>query len=145
MTDTQSGLLTGFWPLVRRDVTLALKNSGAIGTALGFYLIVVAILPLGLGPDLNLLARIAPGVLWIALLLAVLLTLDRIFHADREDGTLEIIATGPLPLELVAAAKALAHWLTSAATQICSTPPIVASWMLISWLASHPKRGPRPS
>ena len=114
--------MSAFWSLVRRDVTLALKNSGSIGTALGFYLVVVAILPLGLGPDLNLLSRVAPGVLWVALLLAVLLTLDRIFHADREDGTLEIIAAGPLPLELIAAAKAFAHWLTSALPLVVCTP-----------------------
>lgn len=116
--------MTGFWTLVRRDTRLALKDSGAIGTALGFYLIVVAILPLGLGPDLNLLSRIAPGVLWIALLLAVLLTLDRIFHADHEDGTLDLIATGSLPLELVAAAKALAHWFTCVVPLIVCAPAL---------------------
>ena len=128
-------LMTGFWPLVRRDVALAVENSGAIGTALGFYVIVVAILPLGLGPDLNLLSRIAPGVLWIALLLAVLLTLDRIFHADREDGSLEIIAAGPLPLELVTAAKALAHWLTCAVPLVLATP--LLGLMLNLDLAAH--------
>ena len=117
-----TSIWTAFWCLVRRDVGLGFKTSGTIGTALGFYTIVVSILPLGLGPDLNLLSRIAPGVLWIALLLAVLLTLDRIFHADREDGTLELIATGPLPLELVAAAKALAHWLTSAVPLVACAP-----------------------
>jgi heme exporter protein B len=128
-------LTQAFWALVRRDVGLALKNSGAIGTALGFYLIVVAILPLGLGPDLNLLSRLAPGLLWVALLLSVLLTLDRIYHADREDGTLEIIATGPLPLELVAAAKGLAHWLTSAVPLVIATP--VLGLLLNLDLAGH--------
>lgn len=103
-----------FWELLARDVRLAVREGGAIGTALGFYLMVVAILPLGLGPDLNLLSRIAPGVLWIALLLSALLSADRIFHADHEDGTLEAITLGPLPLELVAVAKACAHWLTTA-------------------------------
>jgi heme exporter protein B len=103
-----------FWQLLARDVRLAIREGGAIGTALGFYLMVVAILPLGLGPDLNLLSRIAPGVLWIALLLSALLSADRIFHADHEDGTLEALSLGPLPLELVAAAKASAHWLTTA-------------------------------
>ncbi len=103
-----------FRDLLARDVRLALREGGAIGTALGFYLMVVAILPLGLGPDLNLLSRIAPGVLWIALLLSALLSSDRIFHADHEDGTLEALALGPLPLELVAVAKASAHWLTTA-------------------------------
>ncbi len=103
-----------FLKLLFRDVRLALREGGAIGTALGFYLMVVAILPLGLGPDLKLLSRIAPGVLWIALLLSALLSADRIFHADHEDGTLEALSLGPLPLELVALAKACAHWLTTA-------------------------------
>jgi heme exporter protein B len=102
-----------FWVLIRRDLRLAVREGGAVGTALGFFLIVVSLMPLGLGPDLNLLARIAAGVLWIALLLAALLSLNRIFESDYEDGTLEVLAIGPLPLELVAAAKALAHWITT--------------------------------
>ena len=69
--------------LLARDVKLAFREGGAIGTALGFYLVVIAIAPLGLGPDLNLLARIAPGLLWVALLLAALLSADRIFHNER--------------------------------------------------------------
>ena len=99
--------------LLTRDLTLAIREGGALGTALGFNLMVVALLPLGLGPDLNLLARIAAGLLWIALLLAALLSLPRIFEADFEDGTLEVLATGPLPLEMVAATKCLAHWITT--------------------------------
>jgi heme exporter protein B len=99
--------------LLLRDVRLAFREGGAIGTALGFYLVVVAITPLGLGPDLNLLSRIAPGMLWIALLLASLLSADRIFHNDYEDGALDTLALGPLPLPLVAAVKSLSHWLTT--------------------------------
>jgi heme exporter protein B len=99
--------------LLKRDVTLSWREGGAIGVALGFYLVVVAITPLGLGPDLNLLARIAPGILWIALLLAALLSADRIFHNDYEDGALDVLMTGPLPLPLVAAVKCFAHWLTT--------------------------------
>jgi heme exporter protein B len=102
-----------FWTLVRRDLRLAVREGGAIGTALGFFLIVVSLMPLGLGPDLNLLARIAAGILWIALLLAALLSLNRIFETDYEDGTLDVLATGTLPLELVATAKSLAHWITT--------------------------------
>lgn len=102
-----------FWILLRRDLKLAMREGGAVGTALGFFLLVVALMPLGLGPDLNLLARIAPGVLWIALLLAALLSLGRIYEADHDDGALDAMATAPLPLELVAAAKATAHWLTT--------------------------------
>ena len=105
--------MSAFWQLVRRDLAIAWKEGGTIGVALGFYLIVVTLLPLGLGPDLNLLSRIAPGVLWVALLLAALLSLGRLFETDLEDGSLEVLATGPLPLEAVAAAKSLAHWLTT--------------------------------
>lgn len=104
--------MSAFWHLVRRDLQLAWKEGGAVGVALGFYLVVVTMLPLSLGPDLNLLARIAPGLLWVALLLATLLSLGRLFETDDEDGSLEVLATGPLPLEAVAAAKSLAHWLT---------------------------------
>jgi heme exporter protein B len=99
--------------LLKRDMTLSWREGSAIGTALGFYLVVVAITPLGLGPDLNLLGRIAPGMLWIALLLAALLSADHIFHNDYEDGTLDVLMTGPLPLPVVAAIKSLAHWLTT--------------------------------
>jgi heme exporter protein B len=99
--------------LLTRDVTLAWREGGAIGVALGFYLVVVAITPFGIGPDLSLLARIAAGMLWVALLLAALLSADRIFHNDYEDGALDVLATGSLPLPIVAAVKSLAHWLTT--------------------------------
>jgi heme exporter protein B len=105
--------MSPFRELLRRELTIAWKDGGTIGVALGFYLIVVTLLPLGLGPDLNLLSRIAPGLLWVALLLSALLSLGRLFESDLEDGSLDVLATGPLPLEAVAAAKALAHWLTT--------------------------------
>jgi len=106
--------MTPFLALLRRDLKLAFREGSALGTALGFYLIVVAILPLGLGPDLNLLSRIAPGVLWVALLLAALLTLPRMYETDDEDGSLDLLAMGSVPLELIAVAKSLAHWLSTA-------------------------------
>ena len=99
--------------LLRRDIALAFREGGAIGVALGFYLMVIAIAPFGLGPDINLLARVAPGLLWIALLLAALLSADRIFHNDYEDGSLDVLAMGPVPLAAVAASKSLAHWVTT--------------------------------
>lgn len=105
--------MRAMWTLIARDLRLTVRQGGAIGTALGFYMIVVALLPLGLGPDLNLLSRIAPGILWIALLLSALLSLGRVFESDYEDGTLDVLALGPLPLELVAGAKAFAHWLST--------------------------------
>ena len=104
--------MKAFLALIGQELRLARRQGGAVATALGFYLVVVAALPLGLGPDLNLLSRIAPGVLWVALLLSALLTSDRMFQDDYEDGTLEIIALGPLPLEVLALAKSIAHWLT---------------------------------
>jgi len=105
--------MSAFGELVHRDLRLAWKEGGTIGVALGFYLMVVTLLPLAIGPDLNLLARIAPGLLWVGLLLAALLSLGRMFETDLEDGSLEVLATGPLPLAGVAAAKSLAHWLTT--------------------------------
>lgn len=106
-------MLKSFWVLVGRDISLALREGGAISTALGFYLIVISILPLGLGPNLELLAKIAPGILWVSLLLSALLSVDRIFYNDYEDGSLEVMALGPLPLELVVVAKSMAHWITN--------------------------------
>jgi heme exporter protein B len=105
--------MSAFLALLKRDLTLAVREGAALGTALGFYLVVVALLPLGLGPDLKLLSRIAPGILWIALLLAALLSLPRLFEADQEDGSLEVMATAPLALELAVVAKALAHWIST--------------------------------
>ena len=105
--------MTAFLVLLRRELTLAVRQGGALGTALGFYLIVVALMPLGLGPDMALLSRIAPGVLWIGLLLSALLSLPRLLEADDEDGTLELLALGCLPLEAVIATKALAHWIAT--------------------------------
>ena len=125
--------------LLARDVRLAWREGGAIGTALGFYLVVIVITPLGLGPDPNLLARIAPGMLWLALLLAALLSADRIFHNDYEDGVLDVLTTGPLPLSLVAAIKSLAHWLTTVVPLALLVPllglllnlPLAASPLLV--------------
>jgi heme exporter protein B len=105
--------MSAFGELLRRDLVLAWREGGSVGVALGFYLVVVTLLPLGLGPDLDLLSRIASGVLWVALLLAALLSLGRLFETDLEDGSLEVLATGPLPLEAIATAKSLAHWLTT--------------------------------
>lgn len=114
--------MNAFVKLVVRDVKLALRDGGALGTALSFFLIVVTLMPLGLGPDLNLLSKLAPGILWIALMLSALLSLPRMFESDFEDGALEVIAMGPLPMELVAAAKALAHWLMTSLPLVLIAP-----------------------
>ncbi len=108
--------------LIRRDLTLSIRQGGGVGTALGFFLTVVVLLPIGLGPDQALLARIAPGALWIALLLSVLLSADRIFQQDYEDGSLDVMTMGPLPFELVALAKAVAHWLSTSLPLAVAAP-----------------------
>ncbi len=99
--------------LLARDIRLAIRSGGGFGLALAFFLIVVILVPFGVGPEREVLARIAPGVLWVGALLACLLSLDRLFATDYEDGSLEILATAPLPLEALVLFKAVAHWLTT--------------------------------
>src|SRR5690606_17030281 len=99
--------------LLARDLRLALRSGGGAGLGLAFCLIVVLLLQLGVGPEQSRLAPQAPGFLWVAALLACLLSLDRLFQADWEDGVLDVLALAPLPLEAVVAVKALAHWLTT--------------------------------
>jgi heme exporter protein B len=111
-----------FFSLLKRDIALAVRVGGGGGMAVLFFLIVVTVVPLGVGPNLNLLATIATGILWVALLLSALLTLDRLFQADYEDGTLDLLTMGTLPLELVAAAKAIAHWLTTGLPLVVASP-----------------------
>lgn len=99
--------------LFLRDLKLSIRSGGGFGLALAFFLIVVMFVPFGVGADRALLARIAPGLLWIAALLACLLSLDRLFQPDAEDGTLEVLATAPLPLSGSVVAKSAAHWVTT--------------------------------
>ena len=105
--------MTAFRALLQRDILLAMRLGGGMTLAIGFFLLVVAVFTFGIGPDLPLLARIAPGILWAAMLLSALLTLDRLVQGDFEDGSLDILASGMLPLELGFAVKALAHWITT--------------------------------
>lgn len=99
--------------LLIRDLRLAIRAGGGFGLGLGFFLILAVLVPLGVGPDTGVLALIAPGILWVGALLACLLSLDRLFALDHEDGSLDLLATSPIPLEGVVAIKALAHWLTT--------------------------------
>lgn len=99
--------------LLMRDLRLAFRAGGGFGLGLAFFLIVVVLVPFGVGPETALLSSIAPGILWVAALLAALLSLDRIFALDYEDGSLALLATSPLPMEGVALMKAIAHWLTT--------------------------------
>ncbi|MEL6373591.1 MAG: heme exporter protein CcmB [Pseudomonadota bacterium] len=108
--------------LFNRDLRLALADGAATGTAIGFYLLVIALLPLGLGPDLKLLARIAPGVLWVALLLSALLSIGRLFDSDFDDGALDLLRLSDCPLELLVIAKIIAHFLATTLPLIIAAP-----------------------
>jgi heme exporter protein B len=99
--------------LVARDLKLATRIGGGFSLGLVFYLALIAILPFAVGPDLNLLSRIGPALLWVGALLATLIGLDRLFQADEEDGSLELMRMSGVPLEAVVAAKGMAHWLSS--------------------------------
>jgi len=105
--------VSGISALVVRDVRLATRAGGGAALALAFLALVATLIPLSLGPDPSLLARVGGGVLWVAALLAALLSLDRLFQADFEDGSLDVIALSPLSLETIAAGKVFAHWLTT--------------------------------
>ena len=108
--------------LLTRDMRLAVRAGGGFGLGLAFFLIVVVLVPFGVGPQSGLLARIAPGILWLGALLACLLSLDRIFALDWEDGSLDLLATSPVPLEGLVSMKALAHWLTTGLPLVLVTP-----------------------
>ena len=99
--------------LLVRDLRLAVRAGGGFGLALAFFLIVCVLVPFGVGPQSGTLGVIAPGILWVGALLACLLSLDRLFATDHEDGSLELLATAPLPLEALTLTKAAAHWLTT--------------------------------
>lgn len=105
--------MTPFATLLLRDIKLAARSGGGAALALSFFALVATLVPLGVGPDLRLLARMAGGILWVAAVLAALLSLDRLFQGDFEDGGLDLIALSPLPLELTALAKIAAHWLST--------------------------------
>ncbi len=114
--------MNAFLALLQRDLVLAVRQGSAVGTALGFYLVAVSIIPLGLGPDLKLLSRIAPGILWISFLLSAVLSVDALFQEDKDDGSLDALAIGPLPTEMIVVSKSLAHWLTTCIPLILITP-----------------------
>ncbi|OIP87101.1 MAG: heme exporter protein CcmB [Rhodobacterales bacterium CG2_30_65_12] len=108
--------------LLARDLALAIRAGGGFGLGLAFYLIVSTLVPFAVGPEAAVLARIAPGILWVGALLACLLSLDRIFQLDFEDGSLDLLATAPIPMEGTVAVKALAHWLTTSLPLVIAAP-----------------------
>ncbi len=123
--------------LLQRDMRLAMRAGGGFGLGLSFFLIVVVLVPFGVGPQSALLGKIAPGILWLGALLACLLSLDRIFALDWEDGSLDLLATAPLPMEAIVSVKALAHWLTTGLPLILAAP-------LFGLLLNLPEAGYKP-
>ncbi|SFO70541.1 heme exporter protein B [Cohaesibacter marisflavi] len=105
-----------------RDLKLSIRIGGGALMGVLFFLIVVTIFPFAVGPDLNLLARIGPAILWIGALLATLLSLDRLFQADQEDGTLDLLLLGEHPLELVVLVKCAAQWISTGMPLVVATP-----------------------
>jgi heme exporter protein B len=122
----QPAIELGAWPgvawAVRRDLRLALRSKAELGVQLLFYAVVVSLFPLGVGADPALLRALGPGVLWVAALLASLLSLPRMLAADFADGTLEQIALSPYPLPALISGKILAHWLTTGLPLVVLSP-----------------------
>lgn len=105
--------MPGYFALFRFELLLALRQSGEVGLALGFFVLAVVLFPLGVGPELEILRRIGPGIIWVAALLAAVLSLDRLFAGDHADGGLDVLALSTLPLEGVVLVKCAAHWVTT--------------------------------
>lgn len=133
--------------LLLRDLRLAIRTGGGFGLGLAFFLILAVLVPLGVGAEGGTLGRIAPGILWVGALLACLLSLDRIFALDHEDGSLDLLATSPIPLEGVVAVKALAHWLVTGLPLTLLAPvlgvllnlaPTAYGWLVLSLLLGTP-------
>ena len=114
--------MAAFFGLLRRDVRLSLRQGGELGLVLGFFVLTVLLFPFGVGPEPQVLGRIAAGIIWAAALLAAVLSLDRLFAADYADGGLDLIALSSMPLELAVLAKVAAHWLTTGLPLVLTSP-----------------------
>lgn len=116
--------MSAFWRLIRRDLLLAARQGGAGLLGAVFFVVAVSLFPFAVGPEPETLSRIATGVIWVAALLAALLSLDRLFQADFDDGSLDLLALSPLPLEAVVLAKIAAHWLSAIVPLIVISPAL---------------------
>jgi heme exporter protein B len=128
------GSVDAFKALVRRDLLLAMRRRADVLTTLIFFVIVVSLFPLGVGPELETLREIAPGVVWVAALLASMLALGRLFSSDYADGTLEQMVLAPQPLGLLVGAKIVAHWLVSGLPLVLIAPVLGIQYDM-SWEA----------
>ncbi len=109
----ETSLFAALGAVIRRDLLLAMRRKSDVLTTLFFFIIVVSLFPLGVGPEMDMLRQIAPGVLWVAALLATMLSLNRLFATDHADGTLEQMALSAVPLGVLVTGKVIAHWLLS--------------------------------
>lgn len=114
--------MRAFSALLRRDLRLAFSQGGSVGLVIGFFVIAATLFPLAAGPERAELARVAPAVIWIGALLATLLSLDRLFQADLEDGSLDLLLAGGAPASVVVLAKCLAHWLATGLPLVLVSP-----------------------
>lgn len=119
---TTSSLFGMLQLVVRRDMTLAMRRRADVLTTLIFFVMVVSLFPLGVGPEMDMLRKIAPGVLWVAALLASMLSLGRLFSADHQDGTLEQLMLTPQPLAVIVLGKIIAHWMVSGLPLVLIAP-----------------------
>lgn len=124
--------MSAFRALIGRDLKLAFRAGGEALTLVLFFVMVAVIVPFAIGPDRPQLSRLAPGIVWIAAFLSMLLGLDRLFRADDEDGSLTLLRHAGLPLEAVVAAKVIAHWLVTALPLLLATP-VLALLLSMSW------------
>ncbi|MCL1079918.1 heme exporter protein CcmB [Parashewanella spongiae] len=111
-----------FLTILKRDISIAIRHRGDIFNPLLFFVMVITLFPLGVGPEPNVLARIAPGIIWVAALLSAMLSLERLFKADYNDGTLEQMLLSPQPLTVLVLAKILAHWLLTGIPLVLISP-----------------------
>ncbi|HYM30016.1 MAG TPA: heme exporter protein CcmB [Candidatus Cybelea sp.] len=114
--------MSAFLAIFRRDLALSFRQGSAVTLSVMFFALAVTLFPLGVGPEPQVLARVGAGVLWVAALLSAMLSLDRLFQADHEDGSLDLIALGPLPLEFTALANIAAHWVASGLPLVVISP-----------------------
>ncbi len=114
--------MNAFFAIITRDIKLALRNGGSTITLLAFFLTIGVIMPIAIGPNKQLLAELAPAIIWVAALLSSLLGLDRLFISDHEDGTLLGLQHAQISLTAITFAKLIAHWLITALPLILATP-----------------------
>ncbi|MFQ5971001.1 MAG: heme exporter protein CcmB [Alphaproteobacteria bacterium] len=122
--------MTGFLDILRRDVRLAIRGRADSTMVVVFFVLAAILFPFGVGPEQAVLARIGAGVIWVVALMAAMLSLERLFLADYEDGALDLLALAPLPLEIVVLAKAAAHWLTTGLPLIVAAPVLAVLFNL---------------